>query len=98
MGTRAADSAGLGRSERDRDRGLGGRDAQPQAALPLSGYDDIALESLAERISALDIQQLEQLIGYERNHSARREVLDLLEGRRSQLVAHEPTTGRSLSR
>jgi hypothetical protein len=59
--------------------------AEPQGALPLPDFDHLPVESLAVRVQSLDIQQLEQLIGYERNHSGRGRVLDLLEHRRDQL-------------
>jgi hypothetical protein len=64
--------------------------SEAQAALPLPDFDHLPAESLWARVSALDIQQVEQLIGYERNHGARVEVLDLLERRRDQL--HDKTS------
>jgi hypothetical protein len=68
--------------------------AQPNAALPLPDFDHIPFGSLAGRVRTLDIQQLEQLIGYERNHGQRILVLELLEHRRDELRdGAEPTSG-----
>jgi hypothetical protein len=58
---------------------------EAQAALPLPDFDRLPAESLPARVASLDIQQVEQLIGYERNHSGRPEVLDLLERQRERL-------------
>ncbi|ADB35228.1 hypothetical protein Kfla_6225 [Kribbella flavida DSM 17836] len=67
---------------------------RPEGALPLPDYDHIPFGSLAARVRTLDIQQLEQLIGYERNHAQRILVLELLEHRRDELKAGaEPTSG-----
>ncbi|WP_432942561.1 hypothetical protein ACQPXM_36560 [Kribbella sp. CA-253562] len=66
----------------------------PQGALPLPDFDHIPFGSLAARVRSLDIQQLEQLIGYERNHGQRILVLELLEHRRDELrEGAEPTSG-----
>ena len=59
--------------------------AQPQGALPLADYEEIPFGALASRIRSLDIQQLEQLIGYEQNHGKRILVLELLEHHRDEL-------------
>jgi hypothetical protein len=80
--------------------------AEPQAALPLPDYDHIPFGSLAGRVRTLDINQIEQLIGYERNHGERILVLELLEHRRDELRsgatpsadspdAYHPETGNS---
>jgi hypothetical protein len=53
--------------------------------LPVPEFDLLPAQSLPSRIQALDIQQVEQLIGYERNHAERVEVLNVLERRRGQL-------------
>ncbi|TCC35305.1 hypothetical protein [Kribbella speibonae] len=58
-------------------------------SLPVPEFDLVPPGALAARIDALDIQQVEQLIGYERNHGAREQVLDLLSRRRDQLRAAE---------
>jgi len=58
---------------------------EPQGALPVPDFDHLPADSVAARVTSLDIQQVEQLIGYERNHSGRDEVLDLLEQRREEL-------------
>ena len=60
-----------------------------QASLPLSDFDHVPAGALAARVASLDIQQLEQLIGYERNHAQRRQVLDVLTRRRDQLGNEE---------
>ncbi len=65
--------------------------SEVQGALPLPDFDQLPVESLAARIRSLDIQQVEQLIGYERNHAERVEVLDLLERQRERLQ-HKPGT------
>ena len=64
--------------------------AQPGAALPLADYDHLPIESLVERLETLDINQVEQLIGYERNHLERTAVLDLLEQHRTELRSQHP--------
>jgi hypothetical protein len=56
-----------------------------RASLPVPEFDLLPARSLPSRIQALDIQQVEQLIGYERNHADRTEVLDVLERKRSEL-------------
>lgn len=66
-----------------------------QASLPLSDFDDSSAGSLGDRVVALDLQQVEQLIGYERNHAHRAQVLEVLTRRRRQLCASsEPATQR----
>jgi hypothetical protein len=47
-----------------------------KASLPLSDFDDLPVASLSSRVLSLDLQQVEQLIGYERNHSHRAQVLE----------------------
>lgn len=61
--------------------------AQPGGALPLPDYDHIPFGSLSSRVRTLDIHQVEQLIGYERNHGERIAVLQMLEHRRDELRA-----------
>ncbi|TCC08400.1 hypothetical protein [Kribbella soli] len=56
-----------------------------RASLPVPEFDLLPARCLPSRIEALDIQQVEQLIGYERNHAHRIEVLNVLERKRSQL-------------
>jgi hypothetical protein len=71
----------------------------PQGALPLADYEDIPFGSLASRIRSLDIQQLEQLIGYEQIHGERILVLELLEHRRDELRdGAKPTSGDPAAR
>jgi|SRR5215207_3259193 len=64
------------------------------AALPLPDFDHLPFSSLAARIRSLDAQQLEQLIGYERNHAERIAVLQVLEERLADLRSGaQPTSG-----
>jgi hypothetical protein len=56
-----------------------------RASLPVPEFDLVPARCLPSRIQALDIQQVEQLIGYERNHAHRAEVLGVLEHKRDQL-------------
>jgi hypothetical protein len=66
-----------------------------QASLPLSDFDDASAGSLGARVVSLDLQQVEQLIGYERNHAHRAQVLEVLTRRRRQLCdSSEPATHR----
>ncbi|MFF0344730.1 hypothetical protein [Kribbella sp. NPDC004875] len=58
-------------------------------ALPVPDFDLLPAGSLPSRIRQLDIEQVEQLIGYERNHGERPRVLDLLEHRRDQIRTTE---------
>jgi hypothetical protein len=63
-------------------------------SLPLPEFDHLPVGSLATRIRSLDVQQVEQLIEYERNHAQRVQVLGLLERRRDELKdGHGPTGG-----
>ncbi len=64
----------------------------PDGALPLSDFDHVPFGSLAERVQSLDVQQLEQLIGYERNHGERILVLTTLDHRRDELLGGAPRT------
>ena len=59
------------------------------ASLPVPEFDLVPPGALESRVDALDIQQVEQLIGYERNHGERKQVLDVLNHRRDQLRAAE---------
>jgi hypothetical protein len=61
------------------------RMASDRASLPVPEFDLLPARCLPSRIQALDIQQVEQLIGYERNHAQRVEILNVLEHRRIQL-------------
>lgn len=56
-----------------------------QASLPLIDFDDLPADSLGALVVSLDLQQIEQLIGYERNHAHRAQVLEVLTRRRRQL-------------
>ncbi|MET9272115.1 hypothetical protein [Kribbella sp. NPDC003557] len=52
-------------------------------------FDLLPAAALPSRISGLDIEQVEQLIGYERIHGERSGVLRLLERRRDQIRTSE---------
>lgn len=56
-------------------------------SLPVPEFDLVPPDALVSRIQTLDLQQLDQLIGYERNHGERGKVLDLLQRRRRQVRA-----------
>ncbi|MEV0288796.1 MULTISPECIES: hypothetical protein [unclassified Kribbella] len=56
-----------------------------RGSLPLPEFEGVPAGALAGRIGTLDLQQVEQLIGYERNHGERGAVLEVLERRRDQL-------------
>ena len=65
---------------------------EKQAALPVSDFEHLQAGSLAPRLASLDLEQVEQLIGYERNHAHRAQVLEVLIHRRRQLHDNsEPT-------
>ncbi len=61
------------------------RNTSDRASLPVPEFDLLPAQCLPSRIQALDIQQVDQLIGYERNHAERGAVLDVLERRRIEL-------------
>lgn len=67
---------------------------QRSGALPVPDFDLVPLDVVASRISGLDIEQVEQLIGYERNHGARTRVLDVLERRRTEIRTTEDRSVR----
>ena len=58
-------------------------------SLPVPDFEVVPPASLASRMGGLDIEQVEQLIGYERIHGERGRILDLLERRRDQIRADE---------
>jgi hypothetical protein len=59
--------------------------ARPE--LPLASYDTLSLASIRARLRGLDADQLRVLIGYERSHAERPEVLGMLERRIEKLEA-----------
>ncbi|MFF4211493.1 hypothetical protein ACFYZE_19475 [Streptomyces sp. NPDC001796] len=62
--------------------------------LPLPDYDELPLGSLESRIRALNADEVEQLLAYEREHAGRVPVTELLTARLEQLRAGaEPTSG-----
>jgi hypothetical protein len=68
-----------------------------QASLPLSDFDDLPAGSLGLQIASLDVQQVEQLIGYERNHAHRAQILEVLIRRRRQLHEESQTDPRRVT-
>lgn len=55
------------------------------ASLPFADYDHLPVRSVTSGIEWLDLEQLEQLLGYERNHAERTDVLELIEHRLDEL-------------
>ncbi|HEY2220771.1 hypothetical protein [Actinomycetospora sp.] len=53
--------------------------------LPIPGFDHLPLGSVADRIRALDEDQLEQLIEHEQGQANRLPVLEVMRSRRQQL-------------
>lgn len=53
--------------------------------LPIPDFDHLPLGSVADRIRALDEDQLDELISYERAHGDRLPVLEVMRSRRRQL-------------
>jgi hypothetical protein len=64
-------------------------DAAPAAALgaPWPNYDELSIASLRARLRSLDVTQLQQLIGYERAHADRADVLTMFERRLAKVAA-----------
>jgi hypothetical protein len=62
-------------------------DAAPEAstALPLANYDDLSIASLRARLRNLSVEQLTQLIEYEKAHANRAEVITMFERRITKL-------------
>ncbi len=66
----------------------GRSDAGPPASsppLPLADYDNLSLASIRARLRTLSPDQLNVLIGYERQHAERPDVLGMLERRIEKL-------------
>ena len=55
------------------------------AALPLANYDELTIASLRARLRNLSADQLTELIGYEREHANREDVISMFERRITKL-------------
>ncbi|TWD73002.1 hypothetical protein FB561_6886 [Kribbella amoyensis] len=66
--------------------------ARQKGSLPVPDFDLVPAEALPSRIKELDIEQVDQLIGYERNHGERSPVLTLLTRRRDQIRTDEDSS------
>ena len=51
------------------------------AALPLANYDELSVASLRARLRNLSVEQLTQLIEYEKEHADRADVITMFERR-----------------
>jgi hypothetical protein len=58
-----------------------------EAGAPLPNYDELSIASLRARLRNLDVAQLGQLIGYERAHADRADVIAMFERRIAKLQA-----------
>jgi len=63
--------------------------AAPETAaeLPLAGYDELSVASLRARLRNLSVDQLTQLIDYEKGHAARADVITMFERRIAKVEA-----------
>ncbi|MDN0199118.1 hypothetical protein [Streptomyces sp. S.PNR 29] len=62
--------------------------------LPLPDYDHLPIGSLESRIRSLGVEEVEELLAYERSHADRLPVTELLSSRLEQLQAGaQPTSG-----
>jgi hypothetical protein len=59
--------------------------ATAAAALPLANYDELTIASLRARLRNLSAEQLTELIGYEREHANREDVISMFERRITKL-------------
>jgi hypothetical protein len=57
------------------------------AEVPLPNYDQLTIASLRARLRGLSIEQTRALIGYERAHADRAEVIAMFERRVAKLEA-----------
>jgi len=57
------------------------------AGAPLPNYDGLSIASLRARLRNLDVAQLRQLVGYERAHADRADVIAMFERRIAKLQA-----------
>jgi hypothetical protein len=69
---------------------------EPAAAgLPVPNYDELSIASLRARLRSLDAAQVRDLLGYERAHASRANVITMFERRIAKLEGTEnaDTTG-----
>ena len=57
-----------------------GPEAEP-AALPIANYDELSIASLRARLRNLSLEQLAELVSYEKAHAAREDVVAMFERR-----------------
>ena len=63
---------------------------EPAAAdLPVPGYDELSVASLRARLRTLDATQVRDLLGYERAHASRANVVTMFERRIAKLEGPE---------
>ena len=51
------------------------------AALPIANYDELSIASLRARLRNLSVEQLAELVSYEKGHAAREDVVAMFERR-----------------
>ena len=56
-------------------------------SLPLASYDELTIASLRARLRTLSVAQLTELLGYERAHAARADVITMFERRIAKVQA-----------
>jgi hypothetical protein len=56
-------------------------ETEAASALPLANYDELSVASLRARLRNLSVEQLTQLIGYEKGHAGRADVIAMFERR-----------------
>ncbi|MFF9624646.1 hypothetical protein [Streptomyces griseosporeus] len=62
--------------------------------LPLPDYDHLPLGGLESRVRSLTVEEVEELLAYERTHADRLPITEVLTARLEQLKAGaEPTSG-----
>ncbi|MEU9212301.1 hypothetical protein AB0D27_31305 [Streptomyces sp. NPDC048415] len=65
-----------------------------RSTLPLPDYDHLPLGGLESRVRALNAEEVEELLAYERTHADRLPVTEVLTARLEQLrEGAEPTSG-----
>ncbi|MFG3660559.1 hypothetical protein [Streptomyces sp. NPDC047706] len=65
-----------------------------RSALPLPDYDHLPIGGLEARVRSLTLEEIEELLAYERMHADRAPATELLTARLEQLKAGaEPTSG-----
>jgi len=60
--------------------------AAAPAELPLANYDDLTIASLRARLRNLSVDQLNELIAYEKGHAGRADVITMFERRIAKLA------------